>query len=137
MSFIRSFQSEWIKRRRSLASWLIVVGALFMPAMTLLRLINDREKLPELYAQENFWSVIWGQNWQSMNLMLTRGAEVTNVMPGCAAAKAGAKKGDVSVSIDGKPVRGQADYIELARECHAVLISGVPVYQLFATKAFA
>ncbi|HMS10063.1 MAG TPA: ABC transporter permease [Pyrinomonadaceae bacterium] len=70
MSFIRSFQSEWLKRRRSLASWLIVVGALFMPAMTLLRLLNDREKLPELYAQENFWSVIWGQNWQSMNLML-------------------------------------------------------------------
>ncbi|MGD9563846.1 MAG: ABC transporter permease [Pyrinomonadaceae bacterium] len=70
VSFVNSFRSEWLKRRRSLASWLVVVGALFMPAMTLLRLVNDREKLPELYAQENFWTVIWGQNWQSMNLML-------------------------------------------------------------------
>lgn len=68
--FVNSFRSEWLKRRRSLASWLIAVGALFMPAMTLLRLINDREELPGLYAQDDFWTVIWGQNWQSMNLML-------------------------------------------------------------------
>ncbi|MGE0246559.1 MAG: ABC transporter permease [Pyrinomonadaceae bacterium] len=70
MQFINSFRSEWLKRRRSLAALLIIVGALFMPVMTLLRLINDREKLPELYVQDNFWMVIWGQSWQSMNLML-------------------------------------------------------------------
>lgn len=70
MQFIYSFQSEWLKKRRSLAAWLIVIGALFMPFMTLLRLLNDYKKLPELYAQENFWTVVWGQSWQSMNLML-------------------------------------------------------------------
>ena len=48
---------------------------------------------------------------QSMNLMLTRGAEITSVLPGSPADKAGAKKGDVIVSMDGKPVRGHADYV--------------------------
>ena len=48
---------------------------------------------------------------QSMNLALTRGAEVTAIVPGSPAAKAGAKVGDVIVAIDGKPIRGQSDYV--------------------------
>jgi cell division protein ZapE len=65
------------------------------------------------------------------------------------ATDAATARADVDLEIEGRPIRcrrfaddvvwfdfaaicdgprGQADYIELARECHAVLISGVPVF---------
>ena len=48
---------------------------------------------------------------RAMNLSLTRGAEVTAVLPGSPAAKAGAKQGDVIVAINDRPIRGHADYV--------------------------
>jgi serine protease DegQ len=48
---------------------------------------------------------------RAMNLSLTRGAAVMAVLPGSPAAVTGAKKGDVIVAIDGRPIRGHADYV--------------------------
>ena len=34
MQFIHCFQAEWLKKKRSLASWLVVIGAFFTPVNT-------------------------------------------------------------------------------------------------------
>ena len=67
---------------------------------------------------------------QEMNLMVTRGATVKSVFPGTPAAKAGAKQGDVIVAINGKPIRGNSDFISrvsttpIGKELRIELISG-------------
>jgi hypothetical protein len=57
---------EWIKRRRSLGSWVVIVGATFTPAIILVaRLVNARV-LPDLYARDDFWQSLWKSSWESM-----------------------------------------------------------------------
>lgn len=70
MMFINSFQSEWLKKRRSLASWLVVAGALFTPMIILLARIKNYGNLPPLYASEDFWQRTLVQTWESMAIFL-------------------------------------------------------------------
>jgi lantibiotic transport system permease protein len=69
-TFIAGFQSEWLKKRRSLAVWLVLIGSLFTPAVTLLIALTHRDKLPKQYADANFWSSYWMQCWQPMTFVL-------------------------------------------------------------------
>jgi hypothetical protein len=64
--FVHSFQSEWIKRKRSLGSWLIVAGSLFTPVIIIAARLAHHDKLPELYAAANFWTSLWRSSWESM-----------------------------------------------------------------------
>jgi hypothetical protein len=70
MNFLHCFQSEWIKRRRSLSSWLVILGAFFTPTIILVaRLVRNRG----LYAQSispNFWESLFASSWQSMAIFL-------------------------------------------------------------------
>lgn len=70
MNFIRSFQSEWLKKKRSLASWLVVAGAFFTPTIILLSRIKNYDKLSALYISEDFWQKLWNQTWESMAVFL-------------------------------------------------------------------
>lgn len=70
MTFIYSFQSEWLKRRRSLASWLVLVGAFFTPAIILAARIKNHARLNALNAPEDFWRRLWNQSWESMEVFL-------------------------------------------------------------------
>jgi hypothetical protein len=70
MTFINSFQSEWLKKKRSLASWLVVAGAFFTPAIILLSRIKNADKLSALYAADDFWQKLWNQTWESMAVFL-------------------------------------------------------------------
>jgi lantibiotic transport system permease protein len=70
MTFINSFQSEWLKKKRSLASWLVVVGAFFTPAIILAARIKRRGALAQLYASDDFWRNLWNQSWESMEVFL-------------------------------------------------------------------
>ena len=70
LTFINCFQSEWLKRRRSLASWLVVVGAFFTPAIILASRIKNHAAMPRLYASEDFWRKLWNQSWESMEVFL-------------------------------------------------------------------
>ncbi len=68
--FIRSFQSEWLKKKRSLASWLVIAGAFFTPLIIIIaRLIHD-DQLAVLYAREDFWQQHWHSSWESMAIFL-------------------------------------------------------------------
>lgn len=62
----RAFRSEWLKRRRSSASLLLIGGSLFTPAIIVaVRLLHWRT-LPALYAGDAFWRNLWTASWESM-----------------------------------------------------------------------
>lgn len=64
--FVPAFHSEWLKRKRSFASALVIGGSLFTPAIIIaVRLIHHRG-LPALYAMEKFWPELWRASWESM-----------------------------------------------------------------------
>ena len=70
MDFINSFQSEWLKKKRSLASWLVIVGAAFTPSIILMSRIKNADKLSALYVSHDFWTKLWNQTWESMAVFL-------------------------------------------------------------------
>ncbi|HKS26767.1 MAG TPA: ABC transporter permease [Pyrinomonadaceae bacterium] len=70
ITFINSFQSEWLKRKRSLAAWLVVVGAFFTPSIILLVRIKGRRALPVLNLAPDFWQKLWTTTWESMAVIL-------------------------------------------------------------------
>lgn len=70
MNFIYSFQSEWLKKRRSLASWLVVIGAFFTPTIVLLVRLKNYQALSKLNSAEDFWLKLWFTNWESMAILL-------------------------------------------------------------------
>jgi lantibiotic transport system permease protein len=69
-AFINSFQSEWIKKRRSLATWLVVLGSFFTPAIIIVARIIRHKGLPLVYAAPDFWEKHWRNTWESMALFL-------------------------------------------------------------------
>lgn len=61
-----AFHCEWLKRRRSFASSLVIGGALFTPAIiVVVRLLHFRS-LPAIYAADAFWPNLWRSSWESM-----------------------------------------------------------------------
>jgi len=70
LSFIHSFQSEWLKKKRSLASWAVIIGGFFTPAIvTVVRVIYSAQ-LQQTYASDNFWIQLWSNSWESMSIFL-------------------------------------------------------------------
>ena len=68
VAFVHAFQSEWLKRKRSFASSLVIAGSLFTPAIVVVvRLIHHRG-LPALYAADSFWPNMWRACWESMSV---------------------------------------------------------------------
>ncbi|MBX2917525.1 MAG: ABC transporter permease [Cyclobacteriaceae bacterium] len=70
IAIVPAFKSEWIKKKGSLSVWLVFIGAVFTPVITLLIAIKNRDKLPVQYAAETFWKMYWNQCWQPMSFML-------------------------------------------------------------------
>ena len=65
-TFVYAFRSEWLKRKRSFASLMLLGGALFTPAaITAVRLIWRRD-MPRIYAADAFWQTLWRNSWESM-----------------------------------------------------------------------
>lgn len=70
MIFFNSLQSEWIKKRRSAASWLTLVGGLFVPAiLTCVRLIQHTKTL-QINSSDEVWNTLFNQCWQFMAILL-------------------------------------------------------------------
>jgi hypothetical protein len=70
MDFIYSLQSEWLKKKRSLASWLVLIGAFFTPSIVLMSRIKNANKLSSAYMSDDFWFKLWHQGWESMSVFL-------------------------------------------------------------------
>lgn len=69
-SFIYVFQSEWLKRKRSLASWIVLVGGIFTPVIMLIARLVQPTKLQAIYSADNFWLSHWKSAWESMAIFL-------------------------------------------------------------------
>jgi lantibiotic transport system permease protein len=70
MNFVHCFQSEWMKTRRSLASWLVIIGAFFTPTLvTIVRLVRN-ENLPTESMSPKFWETLWTSSWESEAILL-------------------------------------------------------------------
>lgn len=65
-AFFLCLRCEWIKQKRSLGSWLILIGALFTPTIVLLARLAHFASLPALYARSDFWQSLWKSSWESM-----------------------------------------------------------------------
>lgn len=65
ITFLHSFQSEWLKRKHSLAAYLTVTGGLLIPFIVLIARIYYREVI-----SEGLWLHLYNRNWQYMGSML-------------------------------------------------------------------
>lgn len=70
MELIYSFRSEWLKKKRSLSEWLVIVGAFFTPAIILVAKLVRSDALPAELKLPNFWGRLWYNSWQSMAIFL-------------------------------------------------------------------
>lgn len=70
MIFIHSFQSEWMKKKRSLASWLVIVGAFFTPTIIIVARLVRYNSLSAIYSDPQFWEKLWRTSWESMAIFL-------------------------------------------------------------------
>ena len=69
-SFIHSFQSEWLKKRRSLASWIVITGGFFTPLIIIIARLVQHNKLIPVYSDDHFWPLLWKNAWESMAIFL-------------------------------------------------------------------
>ena len=70
MQFIYCFQAEWLKKKRSLASWLVIIGAFFTPAMLIIVKLVKNKTLNEINQSPKFWENHWMNSWESMSIFL-------------------------------------------------------------------
>ncbi len=70
MQFIYCFQAEWIKRKRSLSSWLVIIGAFFTPVILLFIKLIYYGKLKAGNLNPKFWEIHWKNSWESMAIFL-------------------------------------------------------------------
>src|SRR6478672_10531075 len=69
-SFLNCFSSEWLKKRRSFADWLVWVGALFIPLINTIIFLVYPKQLLNLHGQPDFWQALFYKSWESMSVML-------------------------------------------------------------------
>lgn len=70
VAFVHSFQSEWLKKRRSAASWLVIIGGFFIPAIMLIARFNDFNNIAVTNNSEHVWDMLYKKSWQFMGLFL-------------------------------------------------------------------
>lgn len=69
-SFIYNFQSEWLRKKRSLASWLVITGGVFLPLIsTIAALVYPKETIGK-YDPKMFWEFLYNSNMQLMAFFL-------------------------------------------------------------------
>ncbi|MFM9908553.1 MAG: ABC transporter permease [Chitinophagaceae bacterium] len=70
IDFVHSFQSEWLKKKKSAASWLTVIGGFFIPAIMLIARFTDITKTVAENSSASLWETLYNRCWQFMGLFL-------------------------------------------------------------------
>jgi len=68
MKYFRSLKSEWIKTRRSAASWLCLIGGFFIPIIWLIVFLKDHTSINNY--QIEIWQRHFMRLWQNMAFFL-------------------------------------------------------------------
>lgn len=68
MNFIYSLQSEWLKTKRSAASWLCIIGGFFIPLIYFILFLKDHSSI-NVYGA-GMWQTHFRQLWQNMAIFL-------------------------------------------------------------------
>ncbi len=68
--FIYSFSSEWLKKKRSAAAWLTIIGGFFIPAIIFIARLTDMGELYHTTVSEYFWERLANKCWQFMAIFL-------------------------------------------------------------------
>lgn len=69
-NFIQCFSAEWIKKRRSFSSWLVIAGASFTPLIFTCMYIFYPKQLLALHRSGNFWKAHFLRSWEMMSIIL-------------------------------------------------------------------
>src|SRR5687767_9229424 len=70
ITFIHSFRSEWLKRKRTASSWLVIIGGFFIPLVLLIAQLVESSDLPVLNSSPGYWEHFFQMNWQPMAMFL-------------------------------------------------------------------
>lgn len=70
MTFLHSFQSEWMKHRHSAALWLTLIGGAFVPLIILMRRFYFFEQLATDNATADIWLNLYVNTWRFMAIFL-------------------------------------------------------------------
>ena len=65
-AFVYALQGEWMKKKRSLASWVVIAGSFFTPCIVIFVRLLQHDGLRERYAGAGFWTQLWRSSWESM-----------------------------------------------------------------------
>jgi len=68
MNFIHSLQSEWLKTKRSAASWLCIIGGFFIPFIYLIAYLKNQSSINKYPA--HIWETHFNELWQNMAIFL-------------------------------------------------------------------
>jgi hypothetical protein len=66
MKFIHSVQSEWLKTKRSAASWLCLFGGFFIPLIFLIMMLKNSSSINNYYPFHNVWKAHFLDLWANM-----------------------------------------------------------------------
>lgn len=69
-SFVNSFESEWLKKKRTASSFLIIAGGLLIPLVVIIARMDSTEGLVTANIQPHIWENLYNRNWQLMGLLL-------------------------------------------------------------------
>lgn len=65
-SFLNCFQSEYLKTKRSLAFWMVLVGGFFTPTIIIVARLINWNSLGPIYSSDEFWLLHWKNSWESV-----------------------------------------------------------------------
>jgi hypothetical protein len=70
VSFLHSFQSEWLKKKRSAASWLVITGSFFIPLILLIAFLTEPESTYNMARSDKYWEFLFRQSSTPMAMFL-------------------------------------------------------------------
>jgi hypothetical protein len=68
MLYLRSLSSEWLKTKRSTASWLCIIGGFFIPLLSLLAFLYRKTSINEI--PNHIWEAHYTDLWKNMAVFL-------------------------------------------------------------------
>ncbi|MEI9956263.1 MAG: hypothetical protein WDM90_08165 [Ferruginibacter sp.] len=57
-TFINALSAEWLKKRRSFSSWLVITGGFFVPLILIVIFLIFPKQLLGLHASGHFWELL-------------------------------------------------------------------------------